>query len=438
MQTLFFLSFLLVVMATIALPGMTPTVWTILERPISRRFASTSTISLYELGNKRVVRLPSACLTQLDENSYVVELAYACGENVSVSYEYRWGPHPKRTTFKIICRPRSSIMQLHNSRLERNGTVHDANLFLISFNLQYSVENLYHSINQFVGPAVGLFNTIAAEILREGSAALTAYFFQRETAFLANNSMPWMLWNTMTVPHERYFQMRESCFYSVLLEINETSLNTLSKHFDFKSSPILPQHYFSHFKHTHGFSEEQVGYSYYEFPPRIGLIKRLNSRSILNHDSIIASLLAQGYEVYPLVFDGLSITAQAMIVQNLTTLVGYHGAGLAWGTAMHKDAAVIEIQGWPCPKTTHSPMGSGDRFRILPTLIDSLRADSAFNLSSKWCASESIAEAANRTNITDDVRLLDAVVNISLLEETLRVIDPVLRPPMLVKSINSA
>ena len=43
-------------------------------------------------------------------------------------------------------------MQLHNSRLERNGTVHDANLFLISFNLQYSVENLYHSINQLSGP----------------------------------------------------------------------------------------------------------------------------------------------------------------------------------------------------------------------------------------------------------------------------------------------
>ena len=326
-------------------------------------------------------------------------------------------------------------MQLHNSRLERNGTVHDANLFLISFNLQYSVENLYHSINQFVGPAVGLFNTIAAEILREGSAALTAYFFQRETAFLANNSMPWMLWNTMTVPHERYFQMRESCFYSVLLEINETSLNTLSKHFDFKSSPILPQHYFSHFKHTHGFSEEQVGYSYYEFPPRIGLIKRLNSRSILNHDSIIASLLAQGYEVYPLVFDGLSITAQAMIVQNLTTLVGYHDA-VYWGTAMHKDAAVIEIQGWPCPKTTHSPMGSGDRFRILPTLIDSPGPTAHSIFPQNGVVNQ--CRAANATNITDDVRLLDAVVNISLLEETLRVIDPVLRPPMLVKSINSA
>ena len=80
---------------------------------------------------------------------------------------------------------------------------------------------------------------------------------------------------------------------------------------------------------------------------------------------------------------------------------------------------MIEIQGWPCPKTTHSPMGSGDRFRILPTLMihSGPTAHSIFPQN---------GVRLNQLQVPSELTLLtmfdsDAVVNISLLEETLRV-----------------
>merc|ERR1712146_158622 len=123
---------------------------------------------------------------------------------------------------------------------------------------------------------------------------------------------------------------------------------------------------------------------------------------------------------------------QFMAVQNATTLVGYHGAGLSWARWAHPDAAEIQLIGLPCSFESHSNMHFQKRYSIQHSILGGIGLNTNQTEEDYFCrllhnrehrAKLSEEEIKYLSSRDGDVRHYDAVVDIPALVETIRKID---------------
>jgi len=156
------------------------------------------------------------------------------------------------------------------------------------------------------------------------------------------------------------------------------------------------------------------------YPPRVGIIQRIN-RKIINHEQIEIALRDRGFDVHTLNFNSSTpIKEQLTKVANLTSLVGYHGAGLSLGRVLAPSAAILEVQGFPCTVKQRSRMDFTSRFAMIPSIPNSLRDDTSKQTLEKFCL-----EKTNIPGMSNDVRKHDAIVDIHLLIQKICELDPV-------------
>ena len=141
----------------------------------------------------------------------------------------------------------------------------------------------------------------------------------------------------------------------------------------------------------------------------------------------------------------LSVEEQFRAIRSATTLVGAHGAGLAWSTLTEKQVAEIQVVGFPCRFESHSTMKFRGRYGIVPSLGSMVHSSFA-NATAKaeWCLllpklekqnrkrakllTDSDRELLRETGVPTDVRKLDVVVDIPFLIDTVSSLDITLSP----------
>jgi len=99
-------------------------------------------------------------------------------------------------------------------------------------------------------------------------------------------------------------------------------------------------------------------------PTSVTIIQRRSTRRILNIDMVVDAVKSLGFSHVQVVsFEGMSVLKQIQIARCSSLLIGTHGAALAWSSALHLDARLVEIR-WPgmAPKAYYScsPRGSAD------------------------------------------------------------------------------
>ena len=63
---------------------------------------------------------------------------------------------------------------------------------------------------------------------------------------------------------------------------------------------------------------------------------------------IVKAMRDQGWNVRTVRLECFSIDEQFQVMANTTTLIGYHGTGLAWNRMLPLHAASIQVHGLPC------------------------------------------------------------------------------------------
>jgi hypothetical protein len=130
----------------------------------------------------------------------------------------------------------------------------------------------------------------------------------------------------------------------------------------------------------------------------ITLIQRQNSRHILNINFVVSSLRKLGWLVNVIYLEELSVSDQFRVVQNSTTIIGYHGAGLSWSQWIHPDAAEIQLIGFPCAYESHSSMKYKRRYSIQHAALDSIGTNMKETLANMFCSL--IEKKLNKSLIT--------------------------------------
>jgi hypothetical protein len=130
----------------------------------------------------------------------------------------------------------------------------------------------------------------------------------------------------------------------------------------------------------------------------ITLIQREVNRRILNIDLVCSALRSIGWYVNVLYLEKLSISDQFRAVQNSTTIIGYHGAGLSWSRWTHPDAAEIQLIGFPCIHESHSSMKFKKRYSIQHAALNSIGANLNQTLANLFC--EVIENKVKKSELT--------------------------------------
>ena len=429
----------------------------------ARKINNGSEPSLYiRVGDIPVWKIPNACIsaTNLKNTLIIKTTGILDTDNILLYYPYFFGPHLRWLKLSVVPLTESKFLP-------------SSITWAIPLPLSHGwgINNLYHSLDAVAGP-VEVANSLS-QYVREHSlnepdvlfiqdidedSRVSKFFFRGPSLFKQafDTLKNFSTWKSLSRKGE--------CYDNILLPFINVSLEDLTiDPVDSTWNPSkVPQGYLrshralpkvtwlpgtSSLAHSLTFSMRRVSqirripgqnkyeawkmnrnYSdcraeYFEHPPRIGLIQRLNTRFILNHGEIVESLEKLGWKVSVLIFEKLSFEEQIVSVQNLSTLVGYHGAGLRWAEAMHPLGAEIQIQGFPCEsnlKGAKSSMDFKHRYRVLPSLRNSLRDDETESLADKFCHNNT------STKIVQDVRRLNGIVDIQKLILTIKEIDPVL------------
>ena len=171
---------------------------------------------------------------------------------------------------------------------------------------------------------------------------------------------------------------------------------------------------------------------------RVVIIQRRRSRIILNAKLIMRSLTYLGISNSLVYLEDHTVEEQFVIMQNATTLIGVHGAGLSWARFLHPRSAVIQLSPYPCHFDIHSPVSFGFQIRY-GIVQSSLRATSPFiNVSDANTVCSLLEMIRNsRKQLTEEedalhklfsheVRFHDVTVDIPGLIEGIRNLDSVL------------
>ena len=168
---------------------------------------------------------------------------------------------------------------------------------------------------------------------------------------------------------------------------------------------------------------------------------RKKNRRILNIDEVKVALLARNWSVKVVEFESMSIDEQFLAVQDATTYIGSHGAGLRWGQFIHKQAAIMQLVGFPCSIELQSKMGVRPRYAVIRSLHESIKTKADAERAERWCkiatehqiglkSASPLREedAALLSEWKVDVRLYDVNADVDMLVRAVEMLDPVQAP----------
>jgi hypothetical protein len=339
---------------------------------------------------------------------------------------------------------------------------HPEHAILPWFRLKFDANNMYHAIED-IESAVRFIGTIEEHIAKCGS---TTAVLLRQGLDSMHDSLEMRLFKSATGTLRAYKIAKPDsevlhCFRGVWLQVKVPGL----KPYDPKSPyrlevdqiPIRTSDWRLKWQQKLGLVSgtlNPVAWDYCYSPsevPQITVIQRLHSRRILNLDYVVLAMQKRGWRVNVVSLEGLSVDEQFLAMQNTTTLIAYHGAGLAWARLLPGHAAEVQVIGLPCSLESHSKQNyaEANRYRILHSSLDAVNAEVDSNATRRYCEvlrRSNIVGVKNRKSLTDDevqilegssifetatadVRKYDAILSIPDVIQTITEIDPVLSPP---------
>ena len=154
--------------------------------------------------------------------------------------------------------------------------------------------------------------------------------------------------------------------------------------------------------------------------PVVVIIQRRSSRFILNCDALLDAMKQLTVHASVLALEDFDLTSQLRLMRGVTTLIGAHGAGLAWSHLMRADGLVVELSPFPCihhnapdgREGHHSTFKNAANYRLVPSTNFTL---------AKYC------DASRAKDPEPDPRFFDVSTNITTVVDIVRQMDPVLK-----------
>jgi hypothetical protein len=172
-------------------------------------------------------------------------------------------------------------------------------------------------------------------------------------------------------------------------------------------------------------------------PPSVAFIERSSpGRQILNKKAIVKAMVDKGWTVRSVRLECLSFDEQFECMQNVTTLIGYHGAGLSWARALPEHAAWIQVLGLPCsprsgPYYRSFDFGRG-KYAVLHSALPVIGTERNQTRANLKCRKEELNKLGDRP------RKMNAILDVSEVIRTVEMMDPMLMPSDKLKAICGA
>jgi hypothetical protein len=305
-----------------------------------------------------------------------------------------WGPWKKKHSTYL-----EGLGNLSNAFQEKVGLLearwHPEHAIFPWFRLRYSASNFYHAIDD-VEPSVHFLGTVENHLSLCGATSLV---LMRQGLDKMRDSLEMRLFKSATGTLRAYTigQTKKNvvhCFRGAWMQVSVPGLKPFDPSVPYKievSSPISTINWRAHWRENLGLGTKSgTVWDHCAAPskvPRITLIQRLHTRRIMNNEYIEVAMRTRGWDVNVVNLEGLPVEDQFAIMQNTTTLIAYHGAGLAWAKVLPKHAAEIQVIGLPCSLESHSRENfvPPDRYRIVHSSLDVVNTEVDENMTKRYC-----------------------------------------------------
>ena len=331
-----------------------------------------------------------------------------------------------------------TLLKLKNSDI-LNCKIHDSSLFIDQIkNPRYGLRNFYHCIDTLAKTMENFAYCYDNSVLINTQLLtlndkLTRHLYHKNTlsailqSYTANSSLI----------YEKDIR-NWGCFRHIITTIvnNKIQVSPLTRHFRHRKN----NHSISirnRWRITMGLESDNE--NKYGGPLSITIINRNANRvrKILNLRYLVAAMKEMKWNVNVIEMENLSISEQFSLIQNTSTLIGYHGAGLRWATFLHPHAAEIQVIGLPCSYESHSKMNFRKRYAIIHGDLNSMSTNHNQSYHDELCRQliqkkyqikKKVFDTWIENNTVSDIRALNVIVNIVDVINTIKRIDPVLNP----------
>lgn len=361
------------------------------------------------LVNDKYLVLSNVCVA--DEGVRGLKLRVESVNSMSRLFSEQWGPSGRRNY--------SVYVDALDTSKEADWL--DYTVAYVSTPLKWSMKNIYHSFDDLYD-VPRLLNL--ARNLSNGmkSVPMLAHYSQRW-----NRTAYFQIIDSMSGRSPLYYKTdKEVCLRRLVMktQVKPQTLRTIFAGLEEKAIAHIPS------SRTVWCDAMNTNC---QLPKKttVTIIQRLRNRKILNLDFVVKALRKRGWAVNIVNFECMTISNQFVAIQNSTTLIGTHGAGLSWARWLHRDAAEIQLIGFPCAFESHSRMNYVKRYSIehadihaIGSEVNQTRADHLCEIRGKpdRLLSESDKELKAATNY--DIRRYDTVIDIPALVGTIEKLDP--------------
>jgi hypothetical protein len=154
--------------------------------------------------------------------------------------------------------------------------------------------------------------------------------------------------------------------------------------------------------------------------PTVVILQRRSSRFILNCDALIKAMHTLTAHASVISMEDHDLPTQLRLMRGVTTLIGAHGAGLAWSHLIRADALVVELSPFPCIHHNapgghaghHSTFRNAANYELVPSIEGSLSLHCAGRPKGAPQADPTAFNVTtNITTVVDIVRRLDPVIS---------------------------
>mmetsp|Transcript_3066 Transcript_3066/g.7299 ORF Transcript_3066/g.7299 Transcript_3066/m.7299 type:complete len:406 (+) Transcript_3066:125-1342(+) len=368
------------VQTTTAVPRATP------QLPTAPQDTEGVTYTVLGDGSKTYITLTDACIRCTNQKAQHGKHPCAVTRaKLPRDLSDRWGPWPQIETVTDGSRhpnsptPNTSSPELHTKVL------------LVPFlHFSSALHNVYHQLLESFNPTLAAARHFGA----------TKIMFRQELPSDKKSSLAEKLLTLAAGSTEGYPLLNETTVCSSKLVL-QTSLTA-----DEKAAALT-------------FGVPRFDFAWWdtvEKTPTILLLHRRNSRMVSNRVELLAALRRLSFAVFELSFEDFDISAQLYLARRVTTLIGAHGAGLAFGRLIRPDGGIVELSPFPCihkgapghREGFHSWMRApGRSYKLIPSINRDLKSH---------CANQDA-----------DPRAFNVTTNITAVIEAVRRMDPILR-----------
>ena len=301
-----------------------------------------------------------------------------------------WGPWPKTKAGYIEGVANLSHAFTADSTASLEARWHPEHAILPWFGMKYDANNLYHAIED-VWPAVQFVEMVSEYLAKcdvKTRVLLRQYYGKMP------RSLEWRLFKSATGTSEGFAVETTKknvvhCFRGAWMPAGIPSGYTAEdpnpiRNVDWKSRWRANVELLGNLSNTTMLDNCAAPAAV----PRITVIQRLRTRRIFNLDYIVLAMRKRGWEVRVVNLEDFSVTDQYLIMQNTTTLIAYHGAGLAWARVLPRHAAEIQVIGLPCsiePRESGQMWVPKHRYRLVHSSVDAIGTDVDEKAAKRYC-----------------------------------------------------